>query len=142
MQPLESFRSKFRTEALALHRGGGWTVSLRPAQCTLGACVLSLDRACASLGDLEGEEAAGLAAAVRWFEERARRAFDADKFNHLALMMVDDQLHFHALPRYAAERDFADARWTDPGWPGVPDLGHKHPADDALLARVANALRG
>jgi len=142
MQTLEEFRAKFRVEELALHRTGGWTVSLRPVQCTLGACVISLDRSGPSLGGIDAHEGLGLAEAVRWFEERARAAFRADKFNHLALMMVDDQLHFHALPRYAEARDFGGGRWTDPGWPAVPDLGHSHAADDLTLRRIAAALRG
>ena len=140
MQTMDEFRGKFRVGELFLHRVGGWTISLRPAQCTLGACVISLDRSCASLGEVDAGESAGLVAAVRWFEERARAAFAADKFNHLALMMVDDQLHFHSLPRYAAPRDFAGGSWTDPGWPKVPDLAHANPADDATLRQVAAAL--
>lgn len=139
-QTLDDFRRKFRVDELTVFTGHGWAVSLRPQACTLGACVLSATRACRSLGDLNAEEAAGLANAAQHFEAAARAAFGADKFNYLALMMVDDQLHFHALPRYAGEREFAGLAWGDPGWPGQPKLSAVAPADDGRLRAVRDAL--
>jgi diadenosine tetraphosphate (Ap4A) HIT family hydrolase len=141
-QTLDEFRDKFRVEELLLHRNEGWTVSLRPGACTLGACVISANRPRTSLADIDLGEAAALVASVGWFETRARAAFGADKFNHLALMMVDDHLHFHALPRYAAARELGGVSWTDPGWPGQPDLKHAATSDDLALAAVAAALVG
>ena len=140
MQTLAEFRAKFRVEPLRLYANAGWTVSLRPAQCTLGACVISANRQLRSLGAVNASKAADLADAVRWFEGRARTAFAGEKFNHLALMMVDDQLHFHALPRYGGERRLGELVWTDPGWPKVPDLAHDNPSDDRALALVAAAF--
>ena len=141
-QTLAEFRDKFRVEELSLFRTQGWTVSLRPGACTLGACVISANRFHASLGGIDAAEAAALVEAVAWFERRARAAFGADKFNHLALMMVDAHLHFHALPRYAATRDFAGLTWHDVGWPKLPDLSADNGADDGALAEVRAALAG
>lgn len=141
-QTLAEFRNKFRVEEHLLHRNDGWTVSLRPGACTLGACVISANRFHRSLGELDAGEAAALVEAAAWFERRARAAFGADKFNHLALMMVDDHLHFHALPRYAGERELAGVTWTDPGWPGQPDLAHADTADPHALAAVRAAMTG
>jgi diadenosine tetraphosphate (Ap4A) HIT family hydrolase len=142
MQTLAEFRAKFRVEELRLYANSGWTVSLRPAQCTLGACVISANRFHASLGSIDAAEAADLADAAAWFERAARAAFGADKVNHLALMMVDDHLHFHALPRYAGERRVGDLVFTDAGWPKVPDLTTANPSDDAALQQVLAAMRG
>ncbi|WP_375427382.1 HIT family protein [uncultured Sphingomonas sp.] len=141
-QTLKEFRDKFRIEENLLHRTDGWTVSLRPGACTLGACVISADRPHGSLAGIDAREAAALVAAVSWFETRARATFGADKFNYLALMMVDDQLHLHALPRYASPRDLGGVSWTDPGWPGQPDLKHANTADAQALAAVMAALTG
>ncbi len=141
-QTLDEFRDKFRVEELLLHRNDGWTVSLRPGACTLGACVISANRPHTSLADIDAGEAAALVAAVGWFERHARAAFGADKFNYLALMMVDDHLHFHALPRYADARELGGVSWTDPGWPGQPDLKHAATSDDRALAAVMAALAG
>lgn len=140
-ETLAEFRAKFRVDELLLYGNEGWSVSLRPGACTLGACVISANRFRDSLGAIDGGEAADLAEAVRWFEARVRAAFGADKFNHLALMMVDRHLHFHALPRYAGERAFAGATWRDGGWPGQPDLSANQAEGDALLV-VRDALKG
>lgn len=138
---LEEFRTKFRVEELLLHRNAGWSVSLRPGACTLGAAVVSANRFHDSLGAIDPQEAADLADAVRWFEARVRAAFKADKFNYLALMMVDRHLHFHALPRYASEREAAGLTWRDGGWPKVPDLSADNGADDAALHQVRAILQ-
>lgn len=137
---LAEFRDKFRVEELLLFRNDGWSVSLRPGACTLGAAVISANRFHDSLAGIDAGEAADLAEAVNWFEGRARAAFAADKFNYLALMMVDAQLHFHALPRYAAEREFAGLTWRDAGWPKLPDLAADNGADGRALAEVRAAL--
>jgi diadenosine tetraphosphate (Ap4A) HIT family hydrolase len=139
---LAEFRDKFRVDELLLFRNGGWSVSLRPGACTLGAAVISANRFHRSPGEIDAAEAADLTEAVAWFENRARAAFAADKFNHLALMMVDAHLHFHALPRYAATRDFAGLTWQDAGWPKLPDLSADNGADDRALAEVRAALAG
>lgn len=136
---LAQFRAKFRVDELLLFRNDGWSVSVRPAACTLGACVISANRSHASLATIDAGEAAELVEAVAWFERRARAAFGADKFNHLALMMVDRHLHFHALPRYASDRDFAGIAWRDAGWPKTPDLSVDQATGDAL-ARIKDAL--
>lgn len=142
-QTVEEFRRKFEVDSLALFANAGWTVSLRPRACTLGACVIAANRSRTSLADIDAAEAAALVEAVAWFEGRARALFGADKFNYLALMMVDDQLHFHALPRYAATPTFAGVDWPDPGWPGQPDLGAGDATPDALATvRAAFVGRG
>jgi diadenosine tetraphosphate (Ap4A) HIT family hydrolase len=136
---LADFRIKFRVDELLIHRNAGWSVSVRPGACTLGACVISANRPHESLGAIDAGEASDLAAAVAWFETRVRAAFAADRFNYLALMMVDPHLHFHALPRYAAPRDFAGVTWRDAGWPKTPDLAPDQASGDAL-ARIRDAL--
>ena len=141
-QTLAEFREKFRVEEQLLFRNDGWSVSLRPGACTLGACVISANRFHDSFGGIDAGEAAGLVEAAAWFEAHARAAFGADRFNHLALMMVDDHLHFHALPRYAGAREAGGVTWSDPGWPGQPDLKHANTADPHAIAAVRAAMAG
>lgn len=139
-QTVSEFREKFQVDAMTLFANDGWTVSLRPKAATLGACVISANRPHPTLAEISAEEALQFTEAVAWFERAAREAFRADKFNYLALMMVDDQLHFHALPRYAAERSAGGVSWTDPGWPGQPDLGHDPGAGGEAMAAVRGAM--
>lgn len=38
------------------------------------------------------------------------------------LMMVDKQVHYHVIPRYANQIELFDSIWKDNAWPGVPNL--------------------
>ena len=40
------------------------------------------------------------------------------------LMMVDPDVHFHVIPRYSKPKQFGNIEFSDPGWPGPPDLSH------------------
>ena len=55
---LAEFHDKFQVPELEVLRGDHWTWSVRPAQPTLGAGILSLNRFATSLGDLSAEEGA------------------------------------------------------------------------------------
>ncbi|MCR6634223.1 hypothetical protein [Devosia sp.] len=39
------------------------------------------------------------------------------------LMMVDHDVHFHVLPRYAGAREHEGQSFPDAGWPAAPALG-------------------
>jgi diadenosine tetraphosphate (Ap4A) HIT family hydrolase len=66
------------------------------------------------------------------------KAFSYDKINYLMLMMVDPDVHFHVIPRYAGPRRFAATVTRDFGWPGPPELGRSNDLD----APQRDALRG
>ncbi len=126
---LTEFRTKFRVEELAVSTSTHWTVSVRPIPSTLGACVISLNRFAERLSDVTPEEFADLSRVVAGLEGKLRSLFSYDRINYLMLMMVDDHVHWHVLPRYAEPREFAGATWTDDLWPKPPDV-------------LANAERG
>jgi diadenosine tetraphosphate (Ap4A) HIT family hydrolase len=130
---VSQFREKFRVDDLLVFRNDGWSVSIRPKAPTLGACVISANHHRESLGAISASESADLVDAVAWFEGRLREAFDASRFNYLALMMVDPLLHFHALPRYDSDRTFANMTWHDNAWPMPPDLNLDQSNGDILV---------
>jgi diadenosine tetraphosphate (Ap4A) HIT family hydrolase len=103
-----------------------WVVLLRPKQATLGALVLACKGEARAFPDIPAAAFAELARATREIEATLRSAFACDKLNYLMLMMVDPEVHFHVLPRYAGERALFGVRFSDPGWPKVPDLGHEN----------------
>jgi diadenosine tetraphosphate (Ap4A) HIT family hydrolase len=103
-----------------------WVVLLRPKQATLGALVLACKGPARAFSDIPAAAFAELATATRDIEATLRAAFACEKLNYLMLMMVDPEVHFHVLPRYAGERALFGARFTDPGWPKIPDLGHEN----------------
>jgi diadenosine tetraphosphate (Ap4A) HIT family hydrolase len=114
-----------------------WIVLLRSKQATLGALVLACKDEAKAFPDISKEAFAELATATRQIEATLRATFACDKLNYLMLMMVDPDVHFHVLPRYAAEREFLGVRFSDPGWPKVPNLGH----ENELTPEVFESLR-
>lgn len=57
------------------------------------------------------------------------------------LMMVDREVHFHVLPRYADQRIFGHNKFIDPGWPGPPDLSQNAEVSDTVKQRIQQALQ-
>lgn len=135
------FASKFRLSELAVAEFQFWTVSLRPTQTTLGALVLSLKRSCPALSELDPAEAGELAVAFKAIEESLRSFVRFEKINYLALMMVDDQVHFHVLPRYLGTRGYGGRDFPDADWPRPIERLDNGPQDSAILAKIAEDLR-
>jgi diadenosine tetraphosphate (Ap4A) HIT family hydrolase len=114
-----------------------WVVMVRPLQPTLGCTIIAVKSDSFSLGDLSPEEAAELPLAIRDFEQAVRRIAAASKFNYLALMMVDPNPHFHAIPRYAVEVQAGGSLFVDAAYPNPPDLHRAH----ELTAKQLDELR-
>jgi diadenosine tetraphosphate (Ap4A) HIT family hydrolase len=115
---------KFGYPATIIEDGRRWTVLLRPAQATLGSLVLICKEPAQTFSALSKEAFADLHEITGRIERSLKRAFDYDRINYLMLMMVDPDVHFHVIPRYAGARRFADTVFRDTGWPGPPELGH------------------
>ena len=113
---------KFGYPASVVADYGHWVVLLRPQQVTLGALVLVCKEAVTSFGALSAAAGAELVAVARDAEQALGAAFAHDKINYLMLMMIDPDVHFHVLPRYAAARECAQRQFTDVAWPGPPRL--------------------
>ncbi len=118
-----------------------WVVLLRPQQVTLGALVLACKEPAVEFSTISAAAFAGLAAAIRDIEAALRDGFAPDKLNYLMLMMVDPHVHFHVLPRYSGEREFAGVRFADPGWPAVPNLGAVTELDPEQRVALTGFLR-
>jgi diadenosine tetraphosphate (Ap4A) HIT family hydrolase len=140
-QSLNATMRKFGAPGTCVRNYSHWTVLLRPAQVTLGSLVLAAFEPARALADLSRESFSELGEVVRDIEQSLARAFSFDKINYLLLMMVDPDVHFHVIPRYAAERSFAGVRFTDPCWPGVPDLSRNNAASDETMQRIFSHIR-
>jgi len=119
-----------------------WLVLVRPQQPTLGALVLVCKEPAEAFSDLSAAAFADLRTAVSQIE-RVLKDFTAyARINYLMLMMVDRDVHFHVLPRYAEARTHGGVSFVDAGWPGPPALGQAvdlSPADAAALAKTLGA---
>lgn len=119
-----------------------WQVLVRPQQVTLGALVLVCTDAAKAFSQISVRAFEELAQVTIDLDTALAKVFAPDKLNYLMLMMVDPDVHFHVLPRYAASRAFAGRDMTDGFWPKPVDLTQPVAADATLTAAVRDALIG
>jgi diadenosine tetraphosphate (Ap4A) HIT family hydrolase len=117
-----------------------WSVLLRPAQATLGALVLAAHEPVTAFSELSLPSFTELQQVAQHIETTLTKAFQYDKINYLMLMMVDPDVHFHVLPRYAQPQVFAGMEFVDAGWPGVPNLGQINKTDEAINRHIMDRL--
>lgn len=118
-----------------------WVVLLRPQQATLGALILAARGDATRFGDLAPAAFAELHEATSAIEAMLAAGFRYDKINYLMLMMVDPQVHFHVLPRYAGPQTFEGVAFEDPGWPKAPALAHATEIDQRTRDLLGQRLR-
>ena len=132
---LNEFRAKFRVEELKILENESWSWSIRPAQATLGAGILSLNRYALQFSDVTPGEMMDLGSMVGILEKTIKAAFGHNIMNYLMLMMVDHHVHYHVITRYDGARTFAGLEWVDTGWPALPEIGENQHADKPDLLR-------
>ncbi len=134
------FKNKFKINELSLIRFEYWIVSVRPAQVNIGSLVISLKRNCSELNQMTSEETAELSLVFNKTEKLLKSAFQYDKINYLALMMVDGQVHFHVIPRYEKPVTFKNKSYNDEAWPGPIEILHAID-DKELTTKVYDFLK-
>lgn len=95
---------------------------LRPVQLTLGSLVLAAHEPAHEFSKLGQASFTELHKITGQLEPALAKAFNYDKLNYLMLMMVDPDVHFHVIPRYAKAKYFNGLEFIDSGWPGAPDF--------------------
>jgi diadenosine tetraphosphate (Ap4A) HIT family hydrolase len=131
---------KFGYPATLIREYEHWVVLLRPAQVTLGSVIIAAKSDATSFGALGPEEMAEWPGIVRTFEAVVREHFGAEKFNYLALMMVDPNPHFHGIPRYRGAVDFQGKSFTDEKFPKPPVLDVVNECPQETLAALRDHL--
>lgn len=76
----------------------------------------------------------------KWFEERTKELYGAEKWDYLALMMKDEFVHFHAIPRYSKEINRYDKIWLDHDWTKATKL-NKMEVDYDTLMKVKDDMK-
>ncbi len=114
-----------------------WVVLLREQQVTLGSLVLCAKSDVTAFSALSPHAFKEMDQVIKDIERVLNAAFDYDKINYLMLMMVDPNVHFHVIPRYAEPRSACGLTVSDAGWPLAPELG----VATALSAEERDALR-
>jgi diadenosine tetraphosphate (Ap4A) HIT family hydrolase len=100
-----------------------WLVLLREPQATLGSLVLCAKADVTEFSALPKQSFEEMDTVVGEIENALKAAFSYDKINYLMLMMVDPNVHFHVIPRYAEAASACGLTIADPGWPALPQLG-------------------
>lgn len=129
---LNATMRKFGAPQTIIRQYQHWSVMLRPAQATLGALVLAAHEPAQAFSELSPASFTELHAVTGQVEAALTKAFQYDKINYLMLMMVDTDVHFHVLPRYAQPKQFAGMAFIDAGWPAMPDLSQINKTDAAI----------
>ncbi len=117
-----TFIDKFKLNELTIKNVGNWIISLRPQQPTIGSIILTLNRKCETLSEITEDESRQLSTVFSEIEKIYKSTFKPDKINYLALMMFDNQVHFHVIPRYGKTVFFDNQEFVDNKWPGPPSL--------------------
>lgn len=132
---------KFGAPGTCIHTYSTWLALLRPAQVTLGALVLVAREPVTAFSRLSEPAFTELARVTGDVEMVLSHLFHYDKLNYLMLMMVDPHVHFHVIPRYAADRRYGGVEFTDSAWPGPPDLAQHNRMDARVFDRLRDDLR-
>ncbi len=103
-----------------------WYVLLRPRQVTLGSLVLLCKDDVDAFSKISKNSFANMDAAIQDIERSLSNLFNYEKINYLMLMHKDPAVHFHVIPRYTHEVEFNGEKFTDPGWPGLPNMENIH----------------
>ena len=134
------FQEKFTVKEMHIHSNDSWVLSLRPYHPTLGSSILSLKRPAENFSEISAKEAQDLSQIIAYIETTYKMSFQYDKINYLMLMMVDNHVHFHVIPRYQSTREYNGTSWTDETWPMPPDLGGKKLEKNAADAIINHIL--
>lgn len=126
---LNATMRKFGAPDTVIHQFQYWSILLRPAQVTLGALVLAAHEPARAFSELSQPSFTELHEITKQIETSLTKAFAYDKLNYLMLMMVDPDVHFHVIPRYAKVKRFSNMEFFDHGWPGPPNLGQSNDTD-------------
>lgn len=118
-----NFMSAFHPNNTCIKEFNYWMILLREGQVTLGDCIIVLKREITTFGEMTMDESAEISSVLKWYEEKCRNVFGAEKFNYIAAMMRDNFVHFHAFPRYPNMVTRYGINWKDERWPRVIQFG-------------------
>ena len=131
---------KFGAPHTTIYQYQHWSILLRPVQLTLGSIVLVAHDPASAFSELSQDSFTELHKITVQLESTLDRAFKYDKLNYLMLMMVDPDVHFHVIPRYEKPKQFGGLEFTDPGWPGAPDLSHTNKTSSSINLNIIDHI--
>lgn len=133
---------KFGYPENTIHEFEHWVLLVRPAQATLGACVLVSKSEHTAFGQLPVAAFTELGQIVNKTESALKKNFNYDKINYLMLMMVDPHVHFHIIPRYKTAITFAGNIFQDLNRPLIPpEVNMQNDCDKRTLEQIKDIIK-
>lgn len=134
------FMNKFKPKENKIKEFENWIVVIREKQVTLGASVILLKRQISSLSEMTEAEAKEFPKVIKWYEEKCRKCYGAEKFNYVVAMMKDNFVHYHGFPRYSFVINMYGKEWRDEDWPKVVNFRNISIEKD-ILDKITKDMR-
>lgn len=122
---MNKISKKFEIEKLLIKEYDNWYLVLRKNQVTIGSLVLIEKNFEQSLSKISQQSFSELKMITSEIEFILKNSFSFDKINYLMLMMEDDEVHFHIIPRYSKSIIWKKKKYIDQNWPKPPNLFFK-----------------
>ena len=132
MNDLE-FAGRLFVPELIVKDFNNWVVILKEGGTTLAHSVFILKNNKANFSNVSHEEMAEFTDVCKWFEEKTKNLFGAEKWNYCAMMMKESFVHFQAVPRYSKEINKYGMVWQDRDWPKRPNFDKQDIPFETLL---------
>lgn len=133
------FAGRLNKPELILKEFNYWVILLKEGASTLGHCVIILKSNKLTFSEITKEEMAEFPLICKWFEDKTKKIFGAEKWNYCAMMMKEEFVHFQALPRYSKVITKYDLEWIDKDWPKKPNFD-KLDISEGILQRIKEDL--
>ena len=118
-----------------------WCILLRPEQVTLGSLVFVCKDDVTRFSNISDEAFNEVPGIIKEIENTLFELFNYVKINYLMLMMVDPNVHFHVIPRYAKSKVFKNTVFNDFGWSGAPELSKYNKISSKLFTDLKEELK-
>ena len=118
-----------------------WYLLLRNDQVTIGSLVLIEKNFHHRLSSIPDESFIEFGKIVRDIEETLKNLFGYEKINYLMLMMKDDEVHYHIIPRYSKDLLYESFNFKDEGWPNLPDLKKYNHIDIKIKLKLLKDIK-
>lgn len=109
-----------------------WVALFRPQQVTVGSLVLAEKSDAIALGEISAQAWSEFSKVSKEMETLLHMVFKAEKFNYLALMMKDPNVHFHFIPRYSQPVEIAGSKLVDSDWPSKTEMRNANVSNSVL----------
>lgn len=116
-----------------------WVLEVSHRQHTLGSFIIFAKRKIENFSDLNEQEADELPIVMKEIEEVIKKLFDPGRFNYLQMGNSLHLLHFHGIPRYKNNIEFAGKTWIDKSW-GHPPIWKKTEDQIDLVVKIKDVI--